>query len=150
MGLNDSWRAAIAAGAVNLVVGANLPYLPVWMDKIGGMSGAEIAGAGTLAALIRIVAGPLAAGRAQSHGLRATLATVMAVCLAGYALLAGAFAAVIFQPSLIHLIANGFTEMRGVRLDWSVANLMLALLGFTLFLIARHGADLKARLEEFV
>ncbi|MCB9961142.1 MAG: MFS transporter [Hyphomonas sp.] len=87
MGLNDSWRAAIAAGAVNLVVGANLPYLPVWMDKIGGMSGAEIAGAGTLAALIRIVAGPLAAGRAQSHGLRATLATVMAVCLAGYALL---------------------------------------------------------------
>ena len=40
--------------------------------------------------------------------------------------------------------------MRGVRLDWSVANLMLALLGFTLFLIARRGADLKARLEEFV
>ncbi|MBI1234650.1 MAG: hypothetical protein GC208_09130 [Alphaproteobacteria bacterium] len=77
-------------------------------------------------------------------------AMVRALRLAGYALLAGAFAAVILQPSLIHLIANGFTEMRGVRLDWSVANLMLALLGFTLFLIARRGADLKARLEEFV
>ncbi|MEZ5946789.1 MAG: MFS transporter [Hyphomonas sp.] len=87
MGLNDSWRASLAAGAVNLVLGANLPYLPVWMEKAGGMSGAEIAGAGTLAALIRIVAGPLAAGHAQSHGLRATLAGVMAVCLGGYALL---------------------------------------------------------------
>ncbi|MCA8902410.1 MAG: MFS transporter [Hyphomonas sp.] len=87
MSLNDSWRASLAAGAVNLVLGANLPYLPVWMEKAGGMSGAEIAGAGTLAALIRIFAGPMAAGRAQSHGLRATLAGVMAVCLGGYALL---------------------------------------------------------------
>jgi len=87
MRLNDAWLASISAGAVNLVLGANLPYLPVWMEKAGGMSGAEIAGAGTLAALIRIFAGPLAAGRAQSHGLRATLAGTMAVCLAGYALL---------------------------------------------------------------
>lgn len=87
MRLNDAWRASLAAGAVNLVLGANLPYLPVWMEKAGNMSGAEIAGASTLAALIRIVAGPLAAGLAQSHGLRATLAGVMAVCLAGYTLL---------------------------------------------------------------
>lgn len=87
MRLNDAWRASLAAGAVNLVLGANLPYLPVWMEKAGHMSGAEIAGAGTLAALIRIVAGPLAAGLAQSHGLRATLTGVMAVCLAGYTLL---------------------------------------------------------------
>ncbi|MEZ6010642.1 MAG: MFS transporter [Hyphomonas sp.] len=96
MRLNDAWRASLAAGAVNLVLGANLPYLPVWMEKAGGMSGAEIAGAGTLAALIRIVAGPLAAGRAQSHGLRATLAGTMAVCLAGYTLL---------FPSLPHAAA---------------------------------------------
>ena len=87
MRLNDAWLASLSAGAVNLVLGANLPYLPVWMEKAGGMSGAEIAGAGTLAALIRIFAGPLAAGRAQSHGLRATLAGTMAVCLAGYVLL---------------------------------------------------------------
>ena len=77
-------------------------------------------------------------------------AMVTSLRLAGLALLLGAFAAVILQPSLIHLISNGFTEMRGVRLDWSVANLMLALLGFTLILIARRGAELKARLEEFV
>ena len=70
MGLNDSWRAAIAAGAVNLVVGANLPYLPVWMDRIGGMSGAEIAGAGTL---VNMVAGGLGVSLlpklAVDHGL---------------------------------------------------------------------------------
>lgn len=87
MGLNAPWRAALAAGAVNLVLGANLPYLPVWMERAAGMSGAEIAGAGTLAILIRIIAGPLAAGIAQDHGLRGTLAAVMAIALAAYVLL---------------------------------------------------------------
>jgi MFS transporter, PPP family, 3-phenylpropionic acid transporter len=87
MTLNDSWRATLAAGAVNLVLGANLPYLPVWMEKAAGMSGAEIAGAGTIAIVIRIFAGPFSAGIAQDHGLRATLASVMAIVLAGYVLL---------------------------------------------------------------
>jgi len=87
MKLSDSWRATLAAGAVNLVLGANLPYLPVWMEKVAGMSGAEIAGAGTLAILIRIIAGPVSAGIAQDHGLRGTLAAVMTVVLAGYVLL---------------------------------------------------------------
>ncbi|MBU4567804.1 MAG: MFS transporter, partial [Alphaproteobacteria bacterium] len=87
MQLSNSWRATIAAGAVNLVLGANLPYMPVWMEKVAGMSGAEIAGAGTIAIVIRIVAGPLTAGIAQDRGLRGTLATVMMVVLAGYVLL---------------------------------------------------------------
>lgn len=87
MKLNDSWRATLAAGAVNLVLGANLPYLPVWMEKVAGMSGAEIAGASTLAIIIRIVAGPVSAGIAQDHGLRGTLAAVMAISLAAYVLL---------------------------------------------------------------
>ncbi len=87
MGLNDSWRASLAAGAVNLVLGANLPYLPVWMEEAAGMSGAEIAGAATIAMIIRILAGPISAGIAQDRGVRATLAVAMAVALAGYALL---------------------------------------------------------------
>jgi MFS transporter, PPP family, 3-phenylpropionic acid transporter len=87
MAINDSWRATFAAGAVHLVMGANLPYLPVWMEKVAGMSGAEIAGAGTIAMLIRIFAGPITAGIAQTRGLRATLASAMAVTCAGYALL---------------------------------------------------------------
>ena len=37
MRLNDAWLASLSAGAVNLVLGANLPYLPVWMEKAGGM-----------------------------------------------------------------------------------------------------------------
>lgn len=87
MSLSAAWRAAIAAGSVNLVLGANLPYMPVWMERVAGMSGAEIAGASTLAILIRIVLGPLSAGFAQDHGLRGTLAAVLAVSFAGYALL---------------------------------------------------------------
>jgi len=87
MQLSASWRATLAASCVHLVMGANLPYLPVWMEKVAGMSGAEIAGAATIAMAIRIIAGPLAAGIAQDRGLRATLATAMAVSLAGYALL---------------------------------------------------------------
>jgi hypothetical protein len=57
------------------------------MEKVAGMSGAEIAGAATIAMIIRIVAGPLTAGIAQDRGLRATLAVSMAVSFAGYALL---------------------------------------------------------------
>jgi PPP family 3-phenylpropionic acid transporter len=87
MTLSASWRATLAASAVHLVMGANLPYLPVWMEKAAGMSGAEIAGAATIAMAIRIVAGPLTAGIAQDRGLRATLASAMAVACAGYALL---------------------------------------------------------------
>ncbi len=87
MKVNASWRAALAGAAVNLVVGANLPYLPVWMEKVAGMSGAEIAGASTLAILLRIIAGPLAGTLASDHGLRATLASVMTIALAGYLLL---------------------------------------------------------------
>ncbi|MFN7054426.1 MFS transporter [Hyphomonas sp.] len=87
MRINDAWRAAISASIIHLVMGANLPYLPVWMERVGGMSGAEIAGASTLAILIRIIAGPLAAGIAQQRGLRGTLAATMLVAFAGYALL---------------------------------------------------------------
>ena len=87
MQLSASWRATLAASCVHLVMGANLPYLPVWMEKVAGMSGAEIAGAATIAMAIRIIAGPLAAGIAQDRGLRATLSVAMAVSLAGYALL---------------------------------------------------------------
>ncbi len=87
MRMSDSWRAAIAASAIHLVMGANLPYLPVWMERAAGMSGAEIGGASTLAILIRIIAGPLTAGIAQERGLRGTLALTMLVSFAGYVLL---------------------------------------------------------------
>lgn len=132
MALSAAWRAAIAAGAVNLVLGANLPYLPVWMERAGGMSGAEIAGASTIAIIIRIVLGPLSAGFAQDHGLRGTLATIMALSFASYALLfpdaprAVAFLLCVLVYSLMNLIGPLFEAVivygtRGGRPDYGEA-----------------------------
>lgn len=132
MALSAAWRAAIAAGAVNLVLGANLPYLPVWMERAGGMSGAEIAGASTIAIIIRIVLGPLSAGFAQDRGLRGTLATIMALSFASYALLfpdsprAVAFLLCVAVYSLMNLIGPLFEAVivygtRGGRPDYGEA-----------------------------
>jgi hypothetical protein len=68
----------------------------------------------------------------------------------GYALMLGAFAAIVVQPSLIFLFANGFTEMRGVRFDIDVENVTIALVGIVLILLARQGEKLKSTLDEFV
>ena len=68
----------------------------------------------------------------------------------GWCLMLGSFAAVVVQPSLIGLIGNGFTEMRGVRFDLTVENLTLASIGLLMVLIARQGQQLKSTLDEFV
>jgi hypothetical protein len=68
----------------------------------------------------------------------------------GACLMLGAFSAIVVQPSLIHLFANGFTEMRGVRFDWSVENLTLIMVGLVLVGLARRGRELKKQLDEFV
>lgn len=68
----------------------------------------------------------------------------------GFCLMIGAFAAIVVQPSLIYLVGNGFSEMRGVTLDWNVENLTLALVGVVLILLAREGGKLQSKLDEFV
>ncbi len=68
----------------------------------------------------------------------------------GGSLMLGAFAAIVVQPSLIFLIGNGFSEMRGVTFDLDVENLTLALVGLVLILLARQGQKLKSKLDEFV
>lgn len=68
----------------------------------------------------------------------------------GGCLMLGAFAAIVVQPSLIFLIANGFHEMRGVKFDLDIENVTLALVGFVLILLARQGQQLKSKLDEFV
>jgi hypothetical protein len=68
----------------------------------------------------------------------------------GGCLMLGAVAAILVQPSLIFLIGNGFREMRGVQLDFSVENVTLALVGLVLFTLARYGHDLQAQLDSFV
>jgi hypothetical protein len=68
----------------------------------------------------------------------------------GGSLMLGAFAAAVVQPSLIYLIGNGFSEMRGVRMDLDVENVTLALVGLVLILLAQQGQDLKSKLDQFV
>jgi hypothetical protein len=68
----------------------------------------------------------------------------------GGALMLGAFAAIVVQPSLVFLIGNGFREMRGVRFNLDVENLTLALVGLLLMLLARQGQKLKSKLDQFV
>jgi hypothetical protein len=77
-------------------------------------------------------------------------AVVCALKEIGYCLLLGAFAAIVVQPSLMYLIGNGFSEMRGVALNWNVENLTLALVGVVLILLAREGKKLQSKLDEFV
>jgi len=68
----------------------------------------------------------------------------------GAGLMLGAFAAIVLQPSLVHLIGNGFLEMRGVRFNFTVENLTLVLVGLVCVLLARRGEALKAKLDGFV
>ena len=68
----------------------------------------------------------------------------------GASLMLAGFLAILVAPALLHLQANGFTEMRGMALDLELANLMLTVTGLVLILIARRGADLRAQLESFV
>jgi Protein of unknown function (DUF2975) len=68
----------------------------------------------------------------------------------GGCLMLGSFAAAVVQPSLIYLIGNGFSEMRGVRIDLDVENVTLALVGLVLILLAQQGQKLQSKLDQFV
>lgn len=68
----------------------------------------------------------------------------------GVFLMLGAFCAIVVQPSLVYLAANGFTEMRGARFDLSVENITILTVGAVLVLLARRGGKLKSKLDEFV
>jgi hypothetical protein len=54
------------------------------------------------------------------------------------------------QPSVLFLMGNGFTEMRGVRFNYDVENLTVALIGFVFLALARQGQALQSKLDEFV
>jgi hypothetical protein len=68
----------------------------------------------------------------------------------GACLILGAFAATVVQPSVLLLMGNGFTEMRGVRFNYDVENLTVALIGFVFLALARQGQALQSKLDEFV
>jgi len=68
----------------------------------------------------------------------------------GRSLMLGAFAAIVAQPSLIFLIGNGFSEMRGVSFNLDIEHLTLAMVGLVLILLARQGQKLQSTLDQFV
>lgn len=68
----------------------------------------------------------------------------------GAGLALGAFTAIALAPSIVHLMGNGFREMRGVQFDWSVANMVLGLAGVLLILLAQRGARLQAKMDEII
>lgn len=69
---------------------------------------------------------------------------------AGAGLMLGAWACWLFQPVMLHLIGNGFSQARGAVLDYSVQNLTLAAVGLILVLLARRGRAMRAHVEAFV
>lgn len=68
----------------------------------------------------------------------------------GFCLVLGALSAILFQPAMIWLAGNGYSELRGVRFDWSVENLAIGLVGLVLVFVAEHGRRLRAELDSFV
>ena len=88
--MNRSWRATLFGSALFLLVGANLPYLPVWMEEVRGFSGREISAIIAAGTLIRIFAGPMIAAEAERRGLRRVLGVLSLVTFLTYMALAPA------------------------------------------------------------
>lgn len=86
--MSRGWRATCFGAALYLLVGANLPYLPVWMEDARGFSGAAISGIVAAATLVRIFAGPMIAAEAERSGLGRMLGVLSLVSFLAYAALA--------------------------------------------------------------
>ena len=83
--MNRGWRATLFGAALYMMIGVNLPYLPVWMEQVRGLSGAGISGIVALGTLIHIFTAPTIAAEAERTGLRRmlwrlSLVTFLAYC----------------------------------------------------------------------
>ncbi len=88
--MSSAWRATAFGASLYLLVGANLPYLPVWLETSRGFTGAQISAMIAAGTLIRIFAGPIMAARAEQNGLRQVLTQTSILCLLAFAALAPA------------------------------------------------------------
>ena len=84
--MSGNWRTTAFSAALFLLVGANLPYLPVWLEEGRGFTGTEISAIAALSMLIRIVAGPVLAARTERAGLARVLLQVSCVLVLAYGL----------------------------------------------------------------
>ena len=84
------------------------------------------------------------------RGERFSAEVARQVSLIGAGLMLGGWAAILFEPAMLYLMANGWSHLSGVVLDWSVQNIVLCMLGFFMLLMARTGASLQKTLDSFV
>ncbi|MEL7130078.1 MAG: MFS transporter [Pseudomonadota bacterium] len=82
--MTRAWRATGFAAALYLLVGANLPYLPVFLEQARGFSGSQISASVAAATMIRIFTGPVFAAAAERTGLSLILGRLSLVLLLSF------------------------------------------------------------------
>lgn len=85
-----------------------------------------------------------------NHGAPFGQSVVRGMNQMGAGLMLGAWSTVLLEPAMLHLIANDFREMRGVKLDYTVENLTVAIVGLALVMLAKEGRKIRSTLDQFV
>ena len=130
--MNSAWRVTAFAAALYFLVGANLPYLPVWLEEGRGFKGWQISAMVAAGTLIRIFAGPVIAARAEQAGLARVLFQLSLVFLLAYvAMVPHSPALVIFAlVTIVYVIWGALSPLteavllagtKGQRPDYGVA-----------------------------
>jgi len=104
-------RATLAACLFFALFGCLIPFLPVWLAKVHGFTGAEIGLVLAIGGFSRVIAGPLAAAWADGQRDRRAPLLLYAIIMAlGYAALGGAqgFALVFVLVLVSDIAAWGF------------------------------------------
>ena len=83
--MSNSWRATLFLSAIFFAFGIQLPYLPVWLEVVRGLSGSEIAIVLFASSLCRVVTGPLIAAWIDGHTGRAAALRLSAGIVLAYA-----------------------------------------------------------------
>lgn len=119
--MTDAWRATLFLGVVFFALGVILPYLPVWLEAVRGLSGAQIGLALFGASLGRLVTGPFVGAWAEKRTGRNVAIRMSLAATAAYLLMQAA-------PNAITLIAAGFIAQSVV---WSLMPIGEAMLLLT-------------------
>lgn len=101
--MSSAWRATAFGASIYLLIGANLPYLPVWLETSRGFTGTQISGLIAAGTLIRIFAGPVMAARAEQSSMRVVLAQTSLVCLLAFGALVPSITPVTVVVALVVL-----------------------------------------------
>ena len=118
--MNDAARATLYLSVGFFAFGVTLPYLPLWLESVRGLNGAEIGFTVFGAALGRIVTGPLVGAWAENRTGRNVAIRMSFSVIVAYVLL-------YFAPNPLALIATGFIALSIVSSMMPVGEAMLLL-----------------------